>query len=348
MRSFIITALLVAISNLSIGQTERESIRNYLEEDIFFINSKDTIYGKLILPRKTPGKFPVVVFIHGSGPEDYSSSNLYRPLWEKFTKAGFACFSWDKPGIGLSQGNWFEQSIGDRASEVIAAHRRLQQHPKIDPTAIGLWGISQAGWVIPKVAEEINPAFIITVSGPVTTAFDQEVYRLGSEMAADGFSRDAIDSAIAYTREIKGLILTNSPFSCFDALQKDIKPHAWSSHVISGDEAIYKYLGVIMAHDHIPNLSSLTCPVLAIWGENDLLVPPGASAQAYTQTMEQIGNKHAKMVIVPNADHTLTYNKTGRREETMERREKYKDKPEEIFAPGYLKLMSKWLKSLEF
>lgn len=348
MRSFIITALLVAISNLSIGQTEKESIRNYLEEDIFFINSKDTIHGKLILPRKTPGKFPVVVFIHGSGPEDYSSSNLYRPLWEKFTKAGFACFSWDKPGIGLSQGNWFEQSIGDRASEVIAAHHRLQQHPKIDPTAIGLWGISQAGWVIPKVAEAINPAFIITVSGPVTTAFDQEVYRLGSEMAADGFSRDAIDSAIAYTREVKGLILTNSPFSYFDALQKDIKPHAWSSHVISGDEAIYKYLGVIMAHDHIPNLSSLTCPVLAIWGENDLLVPPGPSAQAYTQTMEQIGNKHAKMVIVPNADHTLTYNKTGRREETMERREKYKDKPEEIFAPGYLKLMSKWLKSLEF
>jgi hypothetical protein len=62
--------------------------------------------------------------------------------------------------------------------------------------------------------------------------------------------------------------------------------------------------------------------------------------------MEEIGNKKAKIIVLPNADHTLTYNHSGKRTETIERREKYKDEPEKIFAPGYLEVMISWLKEL--
>ncbi|KAB7530354.1 alpha/beta fold hydrolase [Flagellimonas olearia] len=348
MKNFIITALLVAVGNFTIGQEQRPTDKNYSEEDIFFLNTKDTIHGKLILPNQKKDNLPVVVFVHGSGPEDYSSSNLYRPLWEEFTKAGFACFSWDKPGIGMSQGNWFDQSMDNRASEVIAAFKKLEQHPKVDPNKLGMWGISQAGWVIPKVAETMEPAFIITVSSPVTTAFDQEAYRLRSELKAEEFSKYAIDSALVYTHQVKDLVMAGKPFADFDALQESLNQSNWFSHTISGGKEIYRYLKVIIENDHIPNLDALSCPVLAIWGENDLLVPPHSSANQYKKVMEQIKNERFKMVIIPNADHTLTFNHTGRRTATVERREKYKDNPKKIFAPGYLKSMVDWLKGLGF
>lgn len=348
MKIFITIALLVAVGNLAIGQKQVPTSRNYSEENIFFLNSKDTIHGKLIFPKHTLGKLPVVVFVHGSGPEDYSSSNLYRPLWEKFIKAGFACFSWDKPGIGSSQGNWFEQSIDNRASEVIAASKKLEQHPRINSAKIGLWGISQAGWVIPKVAETLSPAFIITVSSPVTSAFDQEIYRISSELKAEGLSKQAIDSAITYTKRVKSLVVEDQPFAAFDTLQNNAKHYDWYPYVISGGKEIFQYLHVIIENDQTPNLNAITCPILAIWGENDLLVPPRSSAKKYKEVMKQLGNKQANIVIVPHADHTLAYNKTGRREETVERREKYNNSPDKIFAPGYLKLLADWLKGLEF
>jgi pimeloyl-ACP methyl ester carboxylesterase len=344
LRTIIIVSLFLTGSVFS--QEKAEKSENYKEEEVHFHNAQDTIYGKLILPKKSDVKFPVVVFVHGSGPEDYSSSNNYRYLWEKFTEAGYACFSWDRPGVGHSQGNWFEKSIDNRTAEVFDAVQKLKQHPKINPEKIGFWGISQAGWVIPKVAEVISPAFVISVSGPVTTAFDQEVYRLRSELAMDAYSTKSIDSAIAYTKAVRNLILEDKPFAAFDSVQLVAKQHSWSSYIISGGEEIYQYLSVILKDDHFPDLSVLNCPLLAIWGENDLLVPPHSSADQYKRVMEEIGNKKAKIIVLPNADHTLTYNHSGKRTETIERREKYKDEPEKIFAPGYLEVMISWLKEL--
>lgn len=320
---------------------------NYTEDELCFINSRDTLFGKLVLPKKARSTYPVVVFVHGSGPEDYSSSDLYRPLWERFTKAGFACFSWDRPGVGRSQGNWFEKSISDRVSEVENAVNRLKQHPKVDLANIGFWGLSQAGWILPKVAETIHPVFVISVSGAVTTAFDQEVHRLRTELGSNGYSTAAIDSATAYISTVKRLALEDKPFAEFDKVQQEIKGYRWSSHAIMGGEPIYQYLKVIIKGDSAPDLTSLTCPVLAIWGENDLLVPPRPSAEHYTKVMEEIGNMKAKVAIIPNADHTLTYNISGKRKETLERREAYRDEPEKIFAPGYLDLMVGWLESLK-
>jgi len=333
----------------AVGSVFGQLTTNYAEEEAYFLHDRDTIFGKLILPKKkVKNGYPVILFVHGSGPEDYSSSNLYRPLWERFTEAGFACFSWDKPGVGSSQGNWFQQSIEDRAEIVLEAYHFLEQHEKIDRNKIGLWGISQAGWVIPKVTETRIPAFAIVVSGPVTTAMDQEIYRLRSNLQANGFKPAAVDSAVTYTNQVKELVGGQRPFVDFDALQKEARKHGWSSFVITGDEGIYQYLKVILKGDQAPNIENLTCPVLAIWGENDLLVPSVASSEHYRNTMKKIGNKKATVVIVPQADHTLTFNISGKSEETIERRKTFEKEPEKIFAPGYLDLMTEWLKKLKW
>jgi uncharacterized protein len=287
---------------------------------------------------------PVIVFVHGSGPEDYSSSDNYRYLWEEFTKIGFACFSWDRPGVGQSQGKWYELSVEDRANEVISAVNKLKTLDIIDNSKIGFWGISQAGWVIPEVAEKSMPAFVVTVSSPVSTAFDQELYRVASEMKAEGFAKSDIKKAILYNRKLLKLIQENKPYESFLALQKETENAIWANNVIRGEEMVYNYLSIVFKKDNVPDLTHFNCPILAIWGENDLVVPPKKSFEKYKKELK--GNRNSVLKIIPNADHTLTLNITGKRSETIARREQYKNNPKEIFATGYISLMSDWLKGL--
>jgi uncharacterized protein len=336
----LIISLLCCLSQLS-AQPLSE---NYKEVDLNFVHKGDSIFGKLVIPEGVVnGKLPVIVFVHGSGPEDYSSSGNYDYLWQEFIKAGYACYSWDKPGHGRSEGQWYNQSINQRADEVISAINKIKSVNFLDSGKIGLWGISQAGWVMPLVAEQARIAFVICVSSPVTTAFDQELYRVESEMKTEGYSRNDIDKAIDYTRQCKRLVLEDKPYTEFLALQKEIENYNCSQIVIRGDEKIYYYLDVILHADSIPRINYYHCPVLAVWGENDLLVPPKKSAEYFRQKMAEINNPDFTIKIIPQADHTLTFNITGRRSETIERRELYKDNPSMIFAPGAVQLMADWL-----
>jgi uncharacterized protein len=321
--------------------------KNYKEEDLNFVHDGDSIFGKLIIPKqKGKDKLPVIVFVHGSGPEDYSSSDNYNYLWQEFAKIGFASFSWDKPGVGKSEGQWYEQTMTQRATEVIAAINKLNTVGIIDGDKIGLWGISQAGWVMPKVVVKTQIAFVISVSSPVTTAFDQELYRVTSELKGDGFSTSDVDKAISYTKQLKKLIDEDRPYSEFLNLQNQIANFNWAETVIRGDEMIYKYVDVIIQEDHVPSIENYHCPILAVWGKNDLLVPPMESSDFFREKMKEINNPNALVKIIAQADHTLTLNLTGKRSETIERREHYKNNPKEIFALGYISMMTAWLNKL--
>lgn len=319
----------------------------YWEETVDFRFEGKKISGKLIVPRqKAESKWPVILFVHGSGPEDYSSSGNYTYLWEQFTRAGYACYSWDRPGVGESEGKWYEMDIAGRAGEVLAAVRKLETLPQVNPREIGFWGLSQAGWVISQVAEVYDPAFVISVSSPVTTISDQELHRVRSEMAAEGFTEPDIRDALAYTGNYMDLIQRNQPFPDFAALQESVRDAPWGDHVIKGDEVVFSYLKVLLKEDNIPTYK-LRCPVLAIWGANDLVVPPKKSAAAFKLRMEEAGNRNCTIAIINNADHTLTYNLSGRRSETIRRREEYQQEPEKQFAPGYVAAMTGWLMNLE-
>ncbi|MCD8540719.1 MAG: alpha/beta hydrolase [Leadbetterella sp.] len=338
------TALLL---NTCSGALYSQNAESYKEEALGFVSNGNRVSGKLITPlEQSEKKLPVVVFVHGSGPEDYSSSGDYRYLFEQFTKIGFACYSWDRQGVANSEGKWYEQGVKERASEVADAVKMLKTVKETDPEKTGFWGISQAGWVMPEAAGMVNPAFVIAVSSPATTAIEQELYRIKASMRADGFSRKAIKAAMAYTREVNILVDADSSYAAFAGLQNKIKDQSWVDYVITGDEVVYRYLGIVFKEDESPAFKNLNFPVLAVWGENDLVVPPKKSARVFRNRMRNIGNRNVSIKIIPDADHTLTFNLSGKSAATIERRKQYKDNPAAVFAPGYVPLMVGWLQGL--
>ncbi len=136
----------------------------------FLVKNGDvTLAGTLDLP-STPGPYPVMVFIAGSGTADRQSD---RSAGGILLPQGIALFTFDKRGVGQSTGTYqnvnVENSarlIPERASDVVAIVSFLSRHRDIDPRRIFLWGTSQGGWVAPLVALKTeNVAFLICVNG---------------------------------------------------------------------------------------------------------------------------------------------------------------------------------------
>ncbi len=141
----------------------KQNAYDFRTESFTFSHAGDDLTGTLTLP-EGGGPFGVVVFIHGDGAINADHDGGYRPIWEAVADAGYASVSWDKPGVGNSTGNWLDQSMQDRADEANAAIAALDDHDEIDKTHVGLWGASQAGWVLPLVAENHTPEFVIAMS----------------------------------------------------------------------------------------------------------------------------------------------------------------------------------------
>ncbi|WP_046776745.1 alpha/beta hydrolase family protein [Streptomyces yangpuensis] len=155
-----------------------------------------TLAGVLALPEQGEGPFPLVVFVHGDGPVDATHDTFYRPIWESFARAGYASLSWNKPGVGGAPGDWLDQSMDDRADEAVDAIAWARQRPDIDGSRIGLWGASQAGWVLPKIAaKDPGIRFVIAVS-PAVNWHRQGRYNLLAELHRDRASDTEVAAAL--------------------------------------------------------------------------------------------------------------------------------------------------------
>jgi pimeloyl-ACP methyl ester carboxylesterase len=124
-------------------------------------------------------------------------------------RSGFAVLRIDKTGWGGGdvQNGGFE-TLEDRAQEAIAAVKYLQSRPDINASGVGLWGISQGGWVsLMAAASYDGVAFIIPVSGAGVTPADQEVYRVEAQSREAGFDDDEIAKAVLMRRLMVDILL---------------------------------------------------------------------------------------------------------------------------------------------
>src|SRR4051812_31423527 len=96
-------------------------------------------------PAPAPPFHPAVLMLQGSGPADRDSGGYFPPIRDAFLARGIAVFSFDKPGIGSSTGDWRHYALMDRADQALAALALLREHHVIDGARVGVWGQSQGG-----------------------------------------------------------------------------------------------------------------------------------------------------------------------------------------------------------
>lgn len=317
-------------------------------EEIVFYSGAFKIVGDLRLPEGN-GPYPGVVFVHGDGPNDRTSGVTYPPIMERMERAGYATFAWDKPGTGESTGQIDRSRLGEqRAQIVLDAVEVLKVRSDIDPEKIGLWGISQAGYVMPRVLSMSKDiAFMIAVSCPGVAGVDQGAYLVSAQAICAGLSEEDAKQMRQLLAEIERVESYDDYVQYKELL--DALPGI-------GGAVMFGYRSGVKPEEewHAPNLQGeyfwnpievieqTTIPMLAFFGERDTQVDPIQSAQAYREALERAGNPNFRVELIPGTDHNIILSKTG----CLDERERRPRSEWTNYAPEYLDTLEEWLKEL--
>jgi uncharacterized protein len=327
------------------ASTQSLAQSSYAEEPVRFDDGTTSLSGVLCRPDKPP-PYPAVVFIHGSGPTTrYGYTNMYPQIWDAFAQRGIASLAWDKPGVGESTGEWRTQDAFDRAREGLAAIRFLRQRADIVADKIGLWGTSQAGWIMPIIYEMAPQAiaFIVASSVPVGGE-EQELFRVVHQLPADGYSPADTEKALAFSELRFEFGHRDLPYESYAKLQKLVEDAPWLNEV--GAMGVEDYAGFKLSIKPDPRekpvkdyLRQIRCPVLALFGGRDTIVNLTESMEVYTTALQMAGNRDVTIKLFADGDHCLFESQTG----GMKEMGQWWEKPVKLFATGYLDTMADWL-----
>lgn len=99
-------AMILVIMVFFLNRLSNFDLLGYAQHCIIsFKYQQNILEGTLILPLNKVSP-PFVLLIHGDGSQDRWSKSGYIPLVKFLVSKGIAVFSWDKPGVGKSTGNW--------------------------------------------------------------------------------------------------------------------------------------------------------------------------------------------------------------------------------------------------
>ena len=310
-----------------------------IREEFDFKVDELHLCGTLVKPENT-GPHPAVIFIHGDGPINRDCYGSYIPIWERFVGRGYACMSWDKPGTGESKGEYDRVHLFQQRAEVVREGIRfLKKRGDIVPKAIGLWGISQAGWIMPLVAADSDVSFIIAVSCAGESGVRQGAYLIRRNLILEGLPEEAAElygelyvkrnKARTYEEYLEYAGPLNEQRYIRDSLKwGEIEPR---------EGFVPNPPDFCQLIDPVPYLERISCPVLAMWGDKDTSIDVVQAVEAYRRALTKAGNGSFRLLVFPDTAHNMSRTVTGRPEEWRGRKEK---------IPEYLDTMEEWLTAI--
>lgn len=328
----------------------------YNDEEVTFENKSAniTLTGSFTYPHGE-GKFPAVVLVSGSGPQDRDESLMnHKPflvISDYLTRNGIAVLRYDDRGIGKSKGNFVTATSEDFATDAQAAVEYLKTRKEVDPKKIGVAGHSEGGLIAPMCAvNSSDVSFIVLLAGPGLPGKDILLLQNRLIGEVSGVKDEELDKATKLYEKIYDVILSESDDavaekkikSLYDefvnALSPDKKKEAEDGKPIfeqSIKQITTPWRKFFMKFDPRPVLENVTVPVLALNGKKDLQVPPKENLAEIEKALKAGGNKNFKTVLMPNLNHLFQNCKTGSPTEygTIE----------ETFSPEALMIIKDWI-----
>ena len=283
--------------------------------------------GSLWLPDGPPEA--AVVLVHGDGPQDRTGGGGYPPLVNALLDRGIAVASWDKPGVGASDGDWLDQSMADRTAETRAALAMLRD--RLRGIEVGALGFSQAGWVLPDLAP--GEADFLVLIGPAVSWQAQGDYYTRIRLRRAGATEAEIAEDLA--REAESDAIAFGPAAGPEDAPDEMPPARW------------RFVRANRDADAGEALRRSDLPILAIWGAEDLNVDAEAEAAVYHAL---VGDRHSatEIRVWPDATHALLksgpYNWQLAEDWPWHVRARFVLEGRHAFAPGTLRDMATWIK----
>jgi len=281
-----------------------------MKEEIIFRNKGVRLKGTLTKP-DINNICPVVVVTHTSnaGRREFG---VYQHLANLLSTRGIAVFLYDRRGSGESSGDFETATFFDLAADAQAAIDHLKLRSDIDPKHIGIWGMSQGGWIAPLTASKsADVAFIIAVSAVGVSPAEQMNYSAEYELREKGFPEEAIKRML----EFRGLVdefyhgkadrsKVQERLDVFH--KKSWFPFAYLDDYLPEDPTIEKWYQE-MDFNPLPIIQDIHVPVLLLYGEQDPWMPILKSIAVWKEhgpddlTIRQIRDANHFMVSIAHS-----------------------------------------------
>ena len=329
----------------------------YYSEEVKFTNPNgDTLAGTLTLPKKE-GKFPVVVMITGSGPQNRDEELMgHKPflvIADYLTRNGIGVLRYDDRGTAQSTGDFQNATSVDFANDTKAAVRYLTTRKEINKKKIGLMGHSEGGLIAPMVAvRSKKAAFIVMLAGPGMRGKELLVLQTEAISKAYGMSEQEINKTIKLNSGAYDIVLNSNDTT---KLKTDLKNYflnnikdlpglTENSTQEQSDMQVKAYtdqlsspwMQFFIKYDPVPMLKKVKCPTLALNGSKDLQVPSAENLAAIRKAFSESGNKKLTAVELPGLNHLFQESTTGSPAEYA--------KIEQTFSPKALEEILKFIR----
>ncbi|MCH8255340.1 MAG: alpha/beta fold hydrolase [Gemmatimonadetes bacterium] len=330
----------------------------YAEEEVTFHNADITLAGTLTLP-ESGAPHPAVVMITGSGPQNRDEELFgFKPfhlIADHLTRNGIAVLRFDDRGVGGSTGSVSEATTEDFARDVLAAVDFLKNRSDIDPERIGLIGHSEGGIVAPLASSMSDDvAFMVLMAGTSVSGAEILIEQGALIMRASGATEADMEKQIAFQKRTFEAIRSGDGW---DELAADLEtrlresiaemPDSQRNAITDVDAYIdaqiqaqltalqTPWLRYFLDYDPAVTLRTIDTPILALFGELDLQVPPAQNRGPLEQALRDGNHPDYTVRVLPRANHLFITATTGSPTEyaTLEK----------VFVPEFLPLITEWI-----
>lgn len=275
---------------------------HYSEKQVVIGEGKFSLPGVLTVP-KGEGPFPVVVLVHGSGPNDMDSTAYafkpFRDIAQGLANEGIAVLRYDKRTnahpIKFSLNPAF--TIHDETvADANLAVEKMKTLPEIDPENIYVLGHSQGAYALPLIFKNDKNSDIkggIGVAGPAGTfqdlmlwQFEQQVER-AKQMNESAETIEAAKQQLAAFQQQYNVIMNP------ELTTENLPPELLGLHWFFD---LRDYKAPILAKEQ-------EVPLLIVQGEKDLQVP-SSHLDEWKKALQN--RKNVQFRLYPNMIHMMT------------------------------------------
>jgi uncharacterized protein len=307
-------------------------------EEKIFRNAGATLAGTLYLPR-LGRTFAAVVVTHGAS-SPLRTSPLYEHLKEMLPPLGIAVFVYDRRGSGSSGGNLETSDYDLLADDAVAAVRMLQADPRIDPQRVGVWGLSQGGWLSLLAATRSSEvAFAISISAPVVTPDVQMMFSSENSLRVNGYPQAELAQMRATRKAVDDYMRGTGDRATAQRLVDAAKVKPWFKYLYMADTVSDRTTSrwrKEIEHDPLATLKAVKVPSLVIYGAADPVVPVAASIARLKPLAGELPS--TEIVVIAGADHGMQT--TVDPKDLLDPAHTDTEKPD---APAYFAVLASWM-----
>jgi pimeloyl-ACP methyl ester carboxylesterase len=249
----------------------------------------------------SPAGNTALVALHGAGAgtRDYF---LYRHLHELLPQHGIGVVTFDRRGEGKSTGDISRGRFEVQAEDALAVR------DAIDARHVGVWGISQGGWIAPLAASQSDRiAFVVGIASTGVTPSEQMMYAVAQQFERAGYGQAAVKRVLALRRFYEDHVHGRAPGreeELAAELEAAMREPWWLLAFLPPvplDAEGCRLWIEEMDFDPRSVFKRVRVPALMFYGGDDAWTPVEPSVQAWREAR----GDDVEIVVIPEASHEL-------------------------------------------